>query len=178
MQRLFVAIEIPEDVRARMAGLCAGLPGARWVAPENMHLTLRFIGEVDEGVMQDVDAELARLRAPGFALTFSGVDCFGNARRPRSLWVGVEAGEALAGLQARVESAVQRAGLPPEGRNFTPHVTLARFKGGRVARLGDYLSAHSQFRAGPVDVRRITLFSSVLGHNGAIYRPEAAYPLD
>lgn len=178
MQRLFVAIEVPDDIRARMAGLCAGVPGARWVAPENMHLTLRFIGDVDEGVMQDIDAALTRVHAPGFAMTFSGVGCFGSARRPRSLWVGVEPVDALNTLQSRVEAAVQRAGCPPEGRNFAPHVTLARFKGGGVARLGDYLAANSPFRAGPIDVRQVTLFSSVLSHNGSIYRVEETYPLD
>lgn len=109
MPRLFVAIELPEDVRKRLAGLCNGLPGARWVSPENQHLTLRFIGEVPAGEIPDLVGALARVTAPGFALSISGVGFFGQRKRARLAWAGVEKNPVLIDLQRRVEAAVQRA---------------------------------------------------------------------
>ncbi len=178
MIRVFVGIPLPEDLRLRLAGLCAGVPGAKWVAPENLHLTLRFIGEVEETLAEDVDAALARLSTPAFTLTFDRVDAFGSGRRARVLWVGVERNPALERLHDGVEAAVVRQGLEAESRKFTPHVTLARLKGTASARLGGYLSAHGGFRHGPVPVDRFTLFSSRLGKTGAVYFEEATYPLE
>ncbi len=177
MIRVFVGIALPEDLRLRLAGLCAGVPGAKWVAPENLHLTLRFIGEVEEWLAEDLDAALARIRAPAFALTFDRIDAFGSRRRPRMLWAGVERNPALERLHGGVEAAVTRQGLDPESRKFMPHATLARLKGTAPARLGAYLSAHGGFRHGPVPVDRFTLYSSRLGKAGAVYREEATYAL-
>lgn len=179
MMRLFVGIGLPESVSDRLASLCAGLPGARWVDAEGMHVTLRFIGEVDEGQAEDVNEALAKIEAPAFDIALAGVGTFGTGRKTRALWVGVEAPPALARLQAKVETAVVRgAGLPPEGRKFTPHVTLARFNG-RVddARLQMFAAAHNLFRAGPLKVAAFTLFLSELGRGGSVYTPLADYPL-
>lgn len=175
--RLFVAIDLPADLRERLAALLDRIPGARWVAPENLHLTLRFIGEADGAQAQDIDAALTGLRAESFPVTLAGLGRFGNETKPRALWVGVEANPALERLQAKIEQALRRAGLPPEGRKFKPHVTLARFKTGSNARLRDYLEAHARFRAEAFEVRNIVLYSSFLSPNGAIHTPEAAYPL-
>lgn len=175
--RLFVAIPLPDDLRSRLAGLSAGLPGARWVAPENLHLTLRFIGEVGGHEADDIDAALSGIRCQSFALSLAGVGQFGDRRNLRSLWVGVEANEVLSRLQAKIEQALQRAGQPPEKRKFKPHVTLARFKSHPGARLESYLADHGLFRAAPFDVTSFTLYSSYLAQEGAIYSPEAVYPL-
>jgi 2'-5' RNA ligase len=148
------------------------------VAPENLHLTLRFIGEVDGRDAEDIDAALSGIRFGRFSLTLAGVGEFGDERRLRSLWVGVEPNGMLERLQAKVEQAVQRAGQPPEKRKFKPHVTLARFKTHPGGRLEDYFAMRSLFRAPPFEVRALTLFSSYLSHEGAIYSPEAVYPLD
>jgi 2'-5' RNA ligase len=175
--RLFIAIDLPADLRERLAALSNGFPGARWVAPENLHLTLRFIGEADGAQAQDIDAALTGLRVESFPVTLAGLGRFGNGTKLRALWVGVEVNPALEHLQAKVEQALRRAGLPPEGRKFKPHVTLARFKAGSNARLRDYLEAHALFRAEAFEVRNIVLYSSFLSPNGAIHTPEAVYPL-
>ena len=176
--RLFVALSLPETLRSRLCGLCNGLPGARWVAPDNLHLTLRFIGEVDGRDAEDIDAALSGIHFPRFALTLSGVGEFGDGRRLRSVWVGVEANEMLERLQSKVEQALQRAGQPPEKRKFKPHVTLARFKSHPGGRLESYFAERSLFRCPPFEVTAFTLYSSYLAHEGAIHSPEADYPLE
>lgn len=175
--RLFVALALPADLRSRLCALSAGLPGARWVDSSNLHLTLRFIGEVGRHEAEDIDAALSGLKGKRFSLTLAGLGEFGDDRRPRQLWVGVEPNEALERLQAKIENALQRAGLAPEKRKFKPHVTLARFKTNPGERLHDYMVERSLFRAAPFEVTEFTLFSSYLAREGAIYAPEAAYPL-
>ncbi|MFQ5773698.1 MAG: RNA 2',3'-cyclic phosphodiesterase [Kiloniellaceae bacterium] len=175
--RLFVAIPLPEDLRARLARLEEGLPGARWVAPENLHLTLRFIGEVDGRQAGDIDAALSQVRAERFAVTLAGVDRFGSGGKARTLWVGVEANPDLVRLHAKIEQALQRAGLAPERRKFKPHVTLARFNGNPGGRLYAYLSRNALLRSEPFVAEEFVLYSSFLSQAGAIHSPEAVYPL-
>lgn len=175
--RLFVALALPEDLRTRLAGLAGGVPGARWVAPENLHLTLRFIGEVDDAQARDVDAALAQISAPALTLNLAGVDRFGAGDKVRSLWVGVDECVELSRLHSNIEHAVRRSGLPAEGRKFKAHVTLARFKRNSSAKLHEYLAYHAQFRSEAFIVREFVLYSSLLRHTGVIYRPEANYAL-
>lgn len=178
MIRLFVAIDLPETVRARLAGLCAGVPGARWTAPENMHLTLRFIGEVDDALAIEIEAALGRVAAPSFEIRLGEIGHFGSRGRVRALWAGIEACPALEHLRDKVESVLVRAGLEPEGRKFTPHVTLARLRDARLSRVREFLGAGNPVTAGPVPVERFTLYSSFLARQGAIHRVEARYELD
>jgi 2'-5' RNA ligase len=175
--RLFVALELPEPVRAQLGMLAGGIPGARWVAPENMHLTLRFIGEVDEGTVADIDLALADIDAPGFEMSLEGVGHFGSARQARAIYVGVARNAALAHLYAKIESALVRCGLEPEGRKFSPHVTLARLRDAPASRISSFVAGHNLFRAGPIEVDGFVLYSSFLSHSGPIYRPERFYPL-
>ncbi len=176
--RLFVALSLPDEVRARLAVLANGLPGARWVAPNNLHLSLRFLGELDGAEAADVDAALSRVQAPAFDMTLSGIGHFGEGRNLRALWVGVAPNPALMHLHDKVEKALVRTGLAPEGRKFKPHVTLARFKRNPGARLRDYLVDHGLLRLGPIPVRDFRLYSSFLSSQGALYRVEASYPLE
>lgn len=176
MIRLFTAIEIPEEVRRRMGLLCAGVPGARWVPPENMHLTLRFIGEVDGGLARDIAEELAEIEAPAFEMELNGIGYFGG-KFPRSIHVGIARNPAVAHLRDKIESKLVRMGLPREERKFTPHVTIARLKGTAPERVGKYLTENNLFRAGPIAVDHFTLFSSFPTRNGSIYRAERIYPL-
>jgi len=175
--RLFVAIALPEDLRAHLAGMQQGVPAARWVDPDNLHITLRFIGEVDGGQAQDIDSALAQVRAARFDVTLAGVGRFGQGRKSRALWVGVEPVPDLNRLRRRVERTVQAAGFAPERRMFKPHVTLARLKGNPGHRLHDHLAHHAGFRAESFEVCEFVLYSSLLTQAGAIYTPEAAYPL-
>src|SRR5215468_1617102 len=129
--RLFVGLALPEDVRWQLSLLCSGLPNVRWAPADNFHVTLRFIGEVDGGVMQDIDASLVGIRAPGFEMSLAGVGFFGNGSNIRVVWAGVDKSPPLQHLRDKVESAVVRAGLPPERQKFNPHITLYQsFTGG------------------------------------------------
>lgn len=176
--RLFVGLPLPEALRQRLAGLASGLPGARWVAAENLHVTLRFIGEVDDGQAEDIDAALALIRAPAFAVTVGGVGCFDRGRQVHTVWAGVEAGEAIGHLYEKVESAVVRAGCGPERRKFKAHVTLARLRGTPVRRVGEYMQTRQGFLGGAFTAERFTLFRSHLGHAGAHYEALVDYPLE
>lgn len=177
MIRLFVGLSMPEDIRQRLSLLNGGVPGARWEPPENYHVTLRFIGEVELGRAEDIDAELHRLRMPSFTLSLSAVDHFGPHDKARVLYVGVERNEMLQRLQAKVENAVQRAGMPAETRKFTPHVTLARLKDSPVQRIQTFREQYNLFRAGPFAVTEFTLYSSHPGKGHSVYHEEATYPL-
>ncbi len=173
MLRLFVGIDLPGPIKLQLSMLCSGVPGARWVEPENYHLTLRFIGEVDEGMASDVDAALAQIRAPRFELTLSGVGQFGD----RMLWVGVEKSQPLLHLRDKVESALVREGLEPETRRYAPHVSLARLKGAKPPRLQSFLQEHALFRSTPIAVDRFSLVASFPTKSGVIYEDQADYPL-
>ncbi len=184
--RLFVGISLPDDVRTRLAGLKGGLKGARWVAPENLHLSLRFIGEVAGGEDRDIAHALKTVSAPAFEMKLSGLGAFDRRGRVHAVWAGVESDEekgvkksgALGRLQGSVESTLVRSGVEPEHRKFKPHVTLARMKNGSAAEAGQFLEAHHGFRASPFTVDHFTLFESHLGHGGAHYVALADYPLE
>lgn len=177
MIRLFVGIGLPEDIRARLAGLCGGVPGARWVPPENFHLTLRFIGEVPKGEMEDIHHALIGVRTRRFDLAISGVGHFETSGQARALWVRIEKNQELSALQSRVESALVRVGLEPEERRFMPHITLGRLRDTPLQRVSSFLAHNNMFRAGPVPVDSFSLFSSFRKPEGPIYREEAEYPL-
>ncbi len=176
--RLFVALSLPEDVRFRLSLLCGGVPGVRWAPPANFHITLRFIGEVDGAVTHDIDASLAGIRAPRFSLSLAGVGHFGNGGKLRAIWAGVDREPALAHLRDKVESAIVRAGLPPEGKKFSPHITLGRAKSAPpTVKLQDYLSYNNLFRSAPFEVTHFTLYSSLLGNEASVYHAEQSYEL-
>lgn len=176
--RLFVALDLPWSLRRQLAQLAnAGIPGARWVPPENYHLTLRFIGETQGHRAEDIDHALSGLRARGFSLTLSGVGTFAKAGRSTALWVGVERNQQLDHLQNKIETALQRCGQEPERRRFQPHVTLARLDTVAETKLASFVQAHNLFRAEPVPVEHFTLFSSLLGKEASVYTPEVEYAL-
>lgn len=177
MLRLFVALALPEEVKDQLALLATGIPGARWVPPENYHLTLRFIGEVESWRAEEVDEALANIRARPFDLSLRGVGLFEKGGRIASLWVGVEKTDQLGFLQTKVETALQRIGLEPERKRFAPHVTLARCDRAPPEKVIAYVQAHNLFRAPPVAVEHFTLYSSRLGKEAAVYVPEVEYEL-
>ena len=176
--RLFVGIPLPEDVRARLGELKGGLLGARWVEPENLHLSLRFIGEVPGGDEADIDEALATIEAPGFPLALSELGFFDRRRRVHAVWAGIRMSEPMVRLRAKVEQTLVRLGHEPEHRKFKPHVTLARMKNDSAADVSRYLEAHNGFSTGPFDVGCFTLYRSHLGHSGAHYEALADYGLE
>ena len=175
--RLFVALDLPRSLRTRLSFLGGGLPGVRWVPPENHHVTLRFIGEVPGHRAEELDHALSGLRAPGFSLQLSGVGAFEKGGRVTALWVGVDRSSALDHLQAKIETALHRAGLERERRRFVPHVTLGRLDGAPEAKVAAWVQAHNLFRSEPVAIGHFTLFSSRLGKEQAVYEAEVEYAL-
>ncbi len=176
--RLFVAVDLPWTLRQRLASLGGlGIPGARAVPPENLHLTLRFIGEAPRHLAEEIDLALAALKAREFALTLAGVGTFAKGGRATALWVGVERNPSLDHLRGKIETALQRVGLEPERRRFNPHVTLARLDNPVEAKLAAFIQAHNLFRSEPVPVQHFTLFSSRLGKEQSVYTPEVEYAL-
>ena len=176
MIRLFVALELPAAVRTRLALMAGGVPGARWQREDQMHLTLRFVGEVDERRGHDIDDALATVRAPAFTLELAGAGDFGG-REPHALWAGVRSNSALIHLEKKVESALVRVGVDPETRKYTPHVTLARLRNAPREKVAEFIAHHSLYTSGPIAVDRFALFSSHLGSGGSVYRVERTYEL-
>jgi 2'-5' RNA ligase len=176
MIRLFVALELPGPLRQRLALMGGGVPGARWQREDQFHLTLRFIGEVQESTAADIDDALSAIRAPRFFMELAGVGEFGG-KVPRALWAGVRVGDELQHLQRKIEAALQRLGLPAEERKFSPHVTLARMKGAPRGKVMEFLTHHALFSSGPFEVEHFALFSSQTGSGGSVYHVEREYPL-
>jgi len=176
MPRIFTGLEIPAEVGLSLSMLRGGLPGARWIDPDNYHITLRFIGDVDDRAASEVAEVLGRVRRPGFELRLDGLSSFGG-RKPRAVVANVPAMAPLVELQAEQERLMQRLGLVPEGRKFSPHVTLARLREASSRQVADYLAVRGPFRSAPFQVGRFVLFSSRDSVGGGPYVVEAAYPL-
>jgi RNA 2',3'-cyclic 3'-phosphodiesterase len=176
MPRLFTGLEIPPDVAEALAMMRGGLPGARWIDPENYHLTLRFIGDVDGVIAREIALLLDQVNRRGFEIRIDRLASFGG-RRPRAVFAGVTPTAPLIELQAEHERLMQRMGLEPEGRKFTPHVTLARLRDSSSVQVADYLATRAAVRLLPFAVSRFVLFSSKNSIGGGPYIVEAAYPL-
>lgn len=176
MPRIFTGVEIPAEVAQSLSILRGGLPGARWIDPENYHLTLRFIGDVDDALARDVMQILGGVERRPFEMAINGLDQFGG-KRPRAVIAVAAANGPLAELQAEHERILQRIGLPPEQRKFIPHVTLARLRESSSRDVADYLSIRGAFKTPPFPVTRFVLFSSRASTGGGPYVVEAAYPL-
>ncbi|MFC0386740.1 RNA 2',3'-cyclic phosphodiesterase [Muricoccus vinaceus] len=177
MVRLFVALALPETLRTQLSMLAGGIQGARWVPPGNYHLTLRFIGEVENWRADEVDEALSAIRCKPFELSLRGVGTFEKAGKIQALWIGVEKNDGLTHLQSKIETALQRVGLDPERRRFAPHVTLARTDRAPPDKLVAWVQAHNLFRAPPETMEHFTLFSSRLGKESPVYVPEVEYEL-
>jgi 2'-5' RNA ligase len=176
MPRLFTGLEIPAEVSQSLATLRGGLPGARWIDPENYHVTLRFIGDVDDVVAHEVASMLGRVRRQPFELRVEDLKSFGG-RKPRAVVATIGPSQAVMELQAEHERLMQRVGLEPEGRKYIPHVTLARLRESSSRQVADYLAVRAPFRSPSFQVARFVLFSSRASVGGGPYVVEAAYPL-
>ena len=176
MPRLFTALEIPAQAGQSLSMLRGGLPGARWIDPEHYHLTLRFIGDIDDALAREIAFMLSGVRRLGFQLRLDGLTSFGG-RRPRAVVATVAPTQQLYELQAEHERMMQRFGLEPEGRKYTPHVTLARLRDSSSHDVADFLATRHPFRPPPFRVPRFVLYSSRASVGGGPYVVEAAYPL-
>jgi 2'-5' RNA ligase len=176
MPRLFTGIEVPAEVGRSLATLRGGLQGARWIDPENFHVTLRFIGDIDDVTAHEVASLLGKVQRGAFELRVEDLKSFGG-RKPRALIAALGPAPELMDLQAEHERLLQRVGLEPDGRKYTPHVTLARLRESSNRQVADYLALRAPFRSQPFPVSRFVLFSSRASVGGGPYVVEAAYPL-
>ncbi|TDR94855.1 RNA 2',3'-cyclic phosphodiesterase [Enterovirga rhinocerotis] len=178
MPRLFTALEIPDAAADALTMLRGGLPGARWIDRENYHVTLRFFGDVDGATARDLFALLAESRRRGpIDVTLDALGSFGGDR-PRSLFARVAPSTDLARFQTAQEKLARQAGLEPEGRKYTPHVTLARLRDVRAAEVATFIARAGFFPTLRFTAERFVLLSSRDSVGGGPYVIEAAYPFD
>ena len=176
MPRLFTGLELPEAVVGQIALARGGVIGARWLEPGDYHVTLRFVGDVDQRTAQSIAETLDDIRRPAAPVRFDGLGWFGGDK-PRAIVARIKAETALIELQAEQERRLRRVGLPPETRKFTPHVTLARLRGVGARAVADYLASRGALAIEAFTAEHFVLFSARDGSGGGPYVVEAAYPL-
>jgi len=175
--RLFVALRPPHAVRTALIAAMHGISGARWQVDDQLHLTLRFIGEVDHHRAEDIAAALGALHAPAILARIAGVDLFEHHGRPHMIWARVEPHAPIAALHRKVDQLLARVGVAPETRAFVPHITLARLNRGSGP-VAPFLALHSDLASETFAFDHVTLYESEMGHGGSRYQPVARYPLD
>lgn len=175
MIRLFTALEIPDEVATCLQPVQRGLHSARWVARDNLHITLRFIGAVDERMAEEVDVALAHLKAKPFTLQVTHLGAFGDSNRARSVWAGLAPSEPLINLNAKIERLFQQLGLSADKRKFTPHITLGRVSNLSNSDVAQWIEEKGQLECPPFEVTRAVLYSSQTRSTGAVYIPERYY---
>ncbi len=174
--RLFVALSVPDRIARALMLLQGGVPGARWQSREQMHLTLRFIGEVDGSDARTIDDALSGIDVAAFDLQLHGVGQFGN-KQPHALWAAARKHEMLEHLARKVDSAIRKVGQPQDGHKFIPHVTLARLRHPAPDKMREWLVQHALFTSDEFTIDAFCLYSSKLTSDGSIYRVEQIYPL-
>jgi 2'-5' RNA ligase len=177
MYRLFIAIDPPEEVKDQLTEICFGLPGAKWVEPEQMHITLKFIGEVDGAVLREAREALATIPVNPFEVTVKGVGFFPPRGDPQMLWAGINGNDRLVQLRNKIETTLERAGIGREKRKFAPHIGLANVKHTPSPKIAGYLTEYALFQLPPFEVAEFCLYSSHLGSERAIHTVEEVYPL-
>ena len=177
MIRLFAAVPIPLEIGEGLVRRQQGIPKAKWRTPEQMHITLRFFGDVPESIAADIDTELRGVSGLPMQLSLEGVGSFGEGRQLRALWAGVSDSPELRQLAGRCEAAARRAGLKPEARAFKPHVTLAYLKRAEPPRVGAWIQGHNLLRSPPFRADWFGLYSSWSSPDGNRYDLEREYPL-
>jgi len=178
MLRLFTGLALPILIRQRLTLLGGGgIAGAKWVERENLHLTLTFIGEVNEADAEDLDEALEAIRAPRFSLKLQGTGSFDTRGNPATLWAGVADSPALHHLKDKIDRRLQQYAIPFEKRKYAPHVTLARLKNPDPAKIAGFMQQHNLFSTEEFEISEFTLFHSHLTKHGAAYEALKEYPL-
>ncbi len=175
--RLFIAIPLPDYVKSALSELQQPIDGVHWTDAGRYHLTLRFIGEVDQGVFEKVRQQLSSIALPPFEMDIKGFGYFPEQKRPRVLWAGIDEEPSLMELQRKAEEACRQAGVEPESRDFVPHITLAKIKGGRKRDVMSFINQHKTFRIESIPVTEFVLYESRLHKDGAVHTPLERYSL-
>lgn len=175
MVRLFVGLDIPDQVIHDLAPARGGVEGAHWQRDNQLHLTLAFIGDVPGRTCREIEDALSRIRFTPFQLSLQGVGLFGKPKHPKTLWAGVGDKKPLLHLHEKITAAMDRIDVETERRKFKPHVTLARFRRGAQARIGDWLTNNEILHTRSVEISSFVLFSSERTSEGSYYRQEAVF---
>lgn len=177
MPRLFLGIDLPDNIDRELELMQGGIPGARWQSGDKLHLTLRFIGDVDGGMAGRIEDAMERVDSPRFRMALQGVGVFPLRGRPRVLWAGVMPTEPVVALHEQIERALSPLGLESERRNYHPHVTLARLKNSPERKVASFVTGHALLSTQPFMVDRFSLYSSVLNPKGSRYVIESDFAL-
>ncbi|MDG5815482.1 RNA 2',3'-cyclic phosphodiesterase [Chitinispirillales bacterium ANBcel5] len=177
MPRLFVAIDLPEDIKDQLIETYHAIPGAKWIDEKQLHLTLRFIGDVQNDIADRIHLSLKSVSSSSFSMALKGVGYFPPKRHPRVLWFGIAENPELLQFQAKIDKVITEAGIAPEGRKYSPHITVARLNKSPLERIVNFISANSLFSTDSFTVTEFHLYSSTLGKEGAHHIKEATYPL-
>ena len=177
MKRIFLALRLNEIAISLLKNLGGTVPGARPVPEEQMHLTIRFIGEVDGTMFKDIRERLLDLDSPEVDLAIGGVGHFPPRGAPRVLWAGIAPSADLFTLRNRINSLLRQSGIDPDPRKFHPHITLARLKNTSSGKVAKFLTENHDLAVPPFRVSELTLFSSILSSKGAVHSVEGCYPL-
>ena len=177
MPRLFIAVDLPDAIKKNLESMFFGIPGARWVALDQLHLTVRFIGDVDGSLFLDIKNALVETSISPFNIQLKGVGHFPPRGAPRVIWVGIEKSEPLQLLRKKIDGTLLKIGVKPEKRKFSPHITLARLKNTPPQKVANFLSGNGLFSQEPFQIDDFKLYSSTLTPKGAIHKVERVYPL-
>jgi len=177
MPRLFIAVDLPDTIKKNLEAMFFGIPGARWVASDQIHLTVRFIGDVDGALFHDIKNVLEEISIQPFDLHMKGMGHFPQRGTPRVIWAGIERSEPLQLLRKKIDTALLKIRVEPEKRKFSPHITIARLKNPSQHKVGNFLAGNNMFSQEPFKVEDFRLYSSVLTSKGAIHKVERIYPL-
>lgn len=176
MHRLFVAIRPPAAIRALLLGAMGGISGARWQSEDQLHLTLRFIGDVDRHLADDIHAALGAIHHAPFEIALNGIGAFDRRGQPDAVWAGVTPHEPLKALHKKVDVALTRVGIAPDERAYLPHLTLARLKR-NSGPVGNLLEQSGGLTSPVFTVAEFALFESALTPEGAVYSIIERYKL-
>ncbi len=177
MIKLFTALSLPENLRQRLHIMQGGVMGARWMEMEKLHITLQFIGEVDEDTAEDIDDVLSGIQAQKFSLSLQGTGLFEQGDDPRVLWMGVAPSEPLMHLKEKIDRQLDMRHLPFEKRKYVPHVTMAQLKDPDEMKLAEFMQTHNLFNSDPFEVNGFILYESRKTKNGTVFDPLRIYPL-
>ena len=171
MKRLFIALSFPSDIVVKLTELQSGLRGARWVPPQYLHLTLSYIGEASNTLLEDLADVLSGLAVRAFCMQLRGINHFASKDRSKSIWVGLAEEPSLFSLQSKIKNSLQIYRISIDKRQFSPHVTLARLKNVRPEDTAGFIAFNNLFKTRSFRVESFTLFESILTKEGSIYLP-------
>lgn len=176
--RIFIAIPIPQVAKDKLAELKQSIEGVRWQQKEQIHLTLKFLGETDLQRVKELQAQLDKIKHPPFTMTLRGFGCFPKGKYPRIFWIGISENPAVVGLHQKVEEVCTSMGFDAVDHSFKPHVTLARMKGVSMKDIIPLINQHQEFRISDLRISKFVLYESTLDTNGATHNPVKKFNLE